>query len=82
VTALLCGERDKYLRFIAGVPDGAAVDLSLVRLPDDALIFPSPVGPELDLTQPRDPHAVSRAFAPRARKTLSKDKVRLDKLSV
>jgi integrase len=70
LTALLCGERDKYLRLIAGVPDGAAVDLSLVRLPDDALIFPSPVGPELDLTQARDPHAVSRAFAPRARKLL------------
>ena len=26
----------------AGVPDGAAVDLSLVKLPADALIFPCP----------------------------------------
>jgi integrase len=75
VTALLCGERDKYLRFIAGVPDGAAVDLSLVRLPDDALIFPSPVGPELDLTQPRDP---PQGHAKRCQKTKSE----LDKLSV
>jgi integrase len=67
LAALLCAERDKYLRLAAGVPDGAAVDLSLIRLPDDALMFPSPTG-ALDLTQPRDPHAVTRGFTVRARK--------------
>lgn len=67
LAALLCAEHDKYLRLAAGVPDGAAVDLSLIRLPDEALMFPSPAG-ALDLTQPRDPHAVTRGFTVRARK--------------
>jgi integrase len=49
---------------MAGVPDGVAVDLTLVKLPDDALIFPSPNG----LTRPRDPHAVTRGFVRQARK--------------
>jgi hypothetical protein len=31
------------LRILAGVPDDAAVDLSLLELPDDALMFPNPV---------------------------------------
>src|SRR5262245_30204017 len=31
--ALLLAERDKHLRLIAGVPEGVAVDLGLVRLP-------------------------------------------------
>ena len=39
--ALLLAEWEKHLRIKAGVPDGAAVDLSLVKLPDDALMFPS-----------------------------------------
>jgi integrase len=39
--ALLCSEREKLLRIYAGVPDGAAVDLSLVKLPDGALTFPA-----------------------------------------
>jgi integrase len=30
---------EKRKRVVAGVPDGAAVDLSLVKLPDDALVF-------------------------------------------
>ena len=65
--SMLCAERDKHLRLIAGVPDGVDVDLSLVRLPDDALILPSPYG-GFDLTQIRDPHAVSRVFQRRAHK--------------
>jgi integrase len=68
LVALLSTEREKYLRIVAGVPDNVAVDLSLVKLPDRALMFPSPSGPELDLTRPRDPHAVTRAFVRRARK--------------
>jgi integrase len=62
--ALLKAERERHLRVMSGVPDGAAVDLSLVKLPDGALIFPSPSG----LTRPRDPHAVTRGFVRRARK--------------
>jgi integrase len=43
--SLLRAEREKHLRIAAGVPDGVAVDLSLVKLPDDALMFPSPPTP-------------------------------------
>jgi integrase len=66
--ALLSTEREKYLRIVAGVPDGVTVDLSLVKLPDGALMFPSPSGSKPDITRPRDPHAVTRAFVRRARK--------------
>jgi integrase len=66
--ALLLVEREKHLRLVAGVPDGAEVDLSLVRLPEGALIFPSPAGAKFDFTKPRDPHAVTRGFVSRARK--------------
>ena len=34
--ALLVRPRDKLLRLKAGVPEGVAVNLSLVKLPDDA----------------------------------------------
>jgi integrase len=67
LVALLSTEREKYLRIVAGVPDGVTVDLSLVKLPDEALMFPSPGGPKY-LTRPRDPHAVTRGFVRRARK--------------
>jgi integrase len=65
---LLRREREKYLRLVAGIPDGSSVDLSLMRLPDEALMFPSPSGAWIDLIQPRDPHAVARGFVKRARK--------------
>jgi integrase len=68
LVALLAAERERYLRIVAGVPEGAAVDLSLVRLPEGALVFPSPAGAAFDLTRPRDPHAVTRAFVKHARK--------------
>ena len=68
LVALLSAEREKYLRMVAGVPDGASVDLSLVRLPEGALMFPSPTGADVDLTRPRDPHAVTRGFVRQARK--------------
>ena len=35
--------QEKYLRLVAGVGPDDPVDLSLVRLPDDPLIFPSPI---------------------------------------
>jgi hypothetical protein len=33
LVALLVAERERYLRIVAGVPDSAEVDLSLVKLP-------------------------------------------------
>jgi len=59
LVTLLCAEREKYLRLIAGVRDGTAVDLSLVRLPDDALMFPNLVG-DMDLAAPRHPRNTSK----------------------
>src|SRR6516164_181627 len=59
LVSLLVSERDRYLRIVAGVPDGVSVDLSLVKLPAGALIFPSPVD---DLAKPRHPRAVQRSL--------------------
>jgi integrase len=68
--ALLVAEREKLLRLMAGVPDGAAVDLSLVKLPDDALVFPNPPGPGADFsfTALRMPGNVTKEFGRRAHK--------------
>jgi integrase len=65
--AILLRERETHLRLRAGVPDGVDVDLSLVRLPDDALIFPNPLGAEdFSFTKPRDPHTFTKQFKRRA----------------
>jgi len=63
---LLAAERERHLRIVAGIPDGATVDLSLVKLPDGVLMFPGGWG--RDLTKLRDAHAVTRLFKLRARK--------------
>ena len=55
--ALLVAGRENHLRIVAGVPDGAKVDLSLVKLPTDAPMFPGE-----DFTRPRHPNAVSKEF--------------------
>lgn len=62
--ALLLGQRAKLQRLLAGIPDGAEVDLSLIRLPDDALIFPGApaAGEDFDFAKPRDPSAFSKQF--------------------
>ncbi|MGY4224885.1 integrase [Bradyrhizobium sp. USDA 4503] len=60
--ALLATERLAHQRLFAGVPDGVDVDLSLVRLPDDALIFPTFTRRGVDLAKPRDPNAFSKQF--------------------
>ena len=39
--ALLLAQRERHLRIAAGVPDSVHVDLSLVKLPTGALIFPN-----------------------------------------
>jgi integrase len=57
--------RDQNKRLQAGVPDDVVVDLSLVKLPDEALLFH---GEGTDLTALRDAHAVTRTFVRRASK--------------
>jgi integrase len=66
--AVLLGEREKHLRIKAGVPDGAAVDLSLVKLQPDALMFPSSAGDSFDFTKVRNPNSVTREFCRQAHK--------------
>jgi integrase len=54
--ALLLAERDRHLRWKAGIPDGITVDLSLVKLPEGALMFPNPPAvAEGIFTTPRGP---------------------------
>lgn len=67
---LLLQVRQTHQRLAAGVPDGADVDLSLVRVPARALIFPNPpeLGEDFSFTAPRIPRSVSQAFARRAEK--------------
>jgi hypothetical protein len=42
--SFLMKERKRHLRIAAGVPDGVDVDLSLVKLPPGALMFPTKRG--------------------------------------
>jgi integrase len=66
--SLLLKLRETHQRLSAGLPDGAGVDLSLIRLPAGALIFPNPPEPgeDFSFTVPRIPRSVSQAFARRA----------------
>jgi integrase len=68
LAAMLIREREKHQRLAAGIPDGAKVDLSLVKLPKDSLMFPSMAGETIDLARLRDAHAVTREFCRQARK--------------
>jgi integrase len=69
LVGLLLRERERLQRLKAGVPDGAKVDLSLVALPDDALLFPNPPAPgnDFSFTAPRKPRSVTKEFARKAR---------------
>jgi integrase len=60
LATLLTAEREHHLRIVAGVPAGAPVDLSLVKLPEGALIFPALSNG--DFTTLRSPRAVSTLF--------------------
>jgi integrase len=60
LAALLAAHRQKQQRLIAGLPDEADVDLSLIKLPAGALLFPG--GDGTDLTKLRCGRAVSRTF--------------------
>jgi integrase len=68
LVALLCSEREKLQRLQAGVPDGVQVDLSLVKLPDEALMFPNPTAAhgDITLTNLRTPGNVTKEFLRRA----------------
>jgi integrase len=57
---MLAAHREKQQRLVAGIPDDADVDLSLIKLPDGVLLFPG--GDGTDLTKLRDGRAVSRSF--------------------
>jgi integrase len=65
---LLLSIRERHLRLIAGIPDGVDVDLSLIKLPEGALMFPSLHWREVDLTRLRQAKTVSKDFARRAAK--------------
>lgn len=67
--AILLKQKERHLRIVAGIPkDAGTVDLSLVRLPGAALMFPALFGPGrgVSFTTPRDPRNFSREFAERA----------------
>jgi integrase len=64
---LLSAEREKYLRMAAGVADRVAVDLSLVKLSDGALMFTTPAaGEDFDFSRPRNSRSVTKVFVRRA----------------
>lgn len=65
---LLLSVREQHLRLVAGVPDGAQVDLSLVKLPEGALMFPSFHGGNIDLTKLRNAKRITENFERHARK--------------
>lgn len=66
---VLLQERERHLGIAAGIPEGAAVDLSLVKIPDDALMFPGvpEPGQGFSFTRPRHPRSVTKEFARKAK---------------
>jgi integrase len=64
LVALLIRMRERYQRVVAGAPDGVDVDLSLVRVPDDWLIFPAPTASPTSRATP----TASRSSSPTARR--------------
>jgi len=71
LVALLVAEKQEHLRICAGVPDGVVVDLSLVKLPDGALMFPrSPApGESFSFTALRNADSLTKFFAKAVRKS-------------
>ena len=68
--ALLTAEREKHLRIQAGISAAAQVDLSLVKLPEDALMFPNPpeAGESFSFAKLRNPDNTTKEFTRKARK--------------
>jgi len=66
---MLVAEYERHQRIQAGIPDCVDVDLSLIRPPAGALMFPAPPERgEFDFTAPRNPRNFSKEFARRAGK--------------
>jgi integrase len=78
--AILVAEKERHQRIAAGIPDGAEVDLGLVRrrpLPAGALMFPNvpAAGEEFDFTAPRNPRNFSGVRTARRQARLRLDAV-------
>src|SRR5262249_23380356 len=69
---LLLSVREKHLRLGAGVRDGAGVDLSLIKLPEGALMFPTFASRNIDFTKLRDAKAVTNRFQDQVRRRFPK----------
>jgi integrase len=66
---LLLAERRKHQRLQAGIPDGADVNLGLIKLPEGALVFPADLGTaNPTFTKTRIPRDTSKNFRRIARK--------------
>jgi integrase len=61
LTAMLTERLEWYRRLVAGIPDGADADTTLIKLPVGALLFPGGDGAS-DLKRLRDGGAVYRSF--------------------
>jgi integrase len=68
LVSVLVAERERHLRIVAGVPMAITVDLSLVKLPHDALMFPNPPlpGEGFSLTRLRNPRNTTKEFVRKA----------------
>lgn len=77
LVASLVAERHRHQRIVAAVSAEADVDLSLVKLPEGALIFPAF---EKGLSALRDANAVTRTFERNARTLLGMPRLRLHDL--
>lgn len=66
--AMLGQEKEHQQRIVAGIPDSLSVDLSLIKLPTTALLFPTvpKAGDDFDFSKPRNPRNFSKEFARRA----------------
>ena len=66
--AVLVKEKERHQRIMAGIPDGAGVNLLLIKLPARALIFPAVPGSgeDFDFLKPRNPRNFSTEFARKA----------------
>lgn len=70
LAAILQRQVDKLKRIKAGVGDDAKIDLSLVKLPKNALLFPRPPrrGHAFSFSAPRRPRNVTKEFTRKAAK--------------
>jgi integrase len=66
--SLLIALRERHLRIVAGAPDGATIDLSLVKLPAGALMFPNPpaAGESFSFKKVRNPRNTTKEFVRKA----------------